>query len=105
MSEPSTLAAAHAVAPHDVLDSLDSTAAGLTTQEAGRRLSTAGRNELPAPATVPAWRRFLGHFDDVLIYILLAAGVLKAIAGDWVDFTVILTVAVVNALVGFLQEG
>ncbi|MCG2803602.1 MAG: HAD-IC family P-type ATPase, partial [Cellulomonas sp.] len=46
-----------------------------------------------------------GHFDDVLIYILLAAGVLKAIAGDWVDFTVILTVAVVNALVGFLQEG
>src|SRR5690606_29852006 len=45
------------------------------------------------------------QFDDVLIYILLVAAVLKAFLGDWVDFTVILVVAVANAAVGLLQEG
>ena len=49
--------------------------------------------------------RFLGHFNDVLIYILLGAAVLKAIMGDWVDFSVILAVAVINAVIGFVQEG
>ena len=45
------------------------------------------------------------HFDDVLIYILLAAAVLKAILGEWIDFWVILAVAVISAMIGFIQEG
>jgi magnesium-transporting ATPase (P-type) len=49
--------------------------------------------------------RFAGHFNDVLIYILLGAAALKAVLRDWVDFAVILAVAVVNAFVGFVQEG
>ncbi|MCL2850586.1 MAG: HAD-IC family P-type ATPase, partial [Micrococcales bacterium] len=95
----------HALDPEEVLRRLGTTADGLTSAEAADRLETAGRNELPEPPHPPAWRRFVAHFDDVLIYILLAAAVLKAILGDWVDFTVILAVAVINALVGFLQEG
>jgi len=88
-----------------VLVRLVTTGDGLTAGEAAVRLDTLGPNRLPTPRRPPAVLRFLSHFDDVLIYILLAAAVLKAFLADWVDFTVILVVALVNALVGFLQEG
>ena len=89
----------------EVLRHLEASADGLTSAEAGRRLARGGRNELPEPPRAPWWRRFVGHFEDVLIYILLAAASLKAVLGEWVDFTVILAVAVITALIGFLQEG
>ena len=80
---------------------------GSTRIEAARlkRLAEGGRNELPAPATKPAWLRFLAHFNDLLVYILIAAAALKAFAGDWVDFAVIAVVIVATALIGFIQEG
>jgi magnesium-transporting ATPase (P-type) len=46
----------------------------------------------------------LAHFNDVLIYVLLAAAVLTAVMGHWVDTLVILGVAVINALIGHVQE-
>lgn len=49
--------------------------------------------------------RFAAQFNNILIYILIAAGVLKAILGEWIDFAVIVAVAVINAIVGFVQEG
>jgi len=91
--------------PHVVLADLASSSDGITEAEAARRLAEHGPNRLPDPPRRNPVLRFLGHFDDVLIYILLAAAVLKAILGDWVDFTVILVVAVANAVVGFVQEG
>ncbi len=95
----------YAESPEAVLAELRSAPGGLTATDAERRLVEQGPNRLPTPPR-PSWlRRLLGHFDDILIYILLASAVLKAILGDWVDFTVILAVAVINAAVGFLQEG
>lgn len=95
----------YAEPPGAVLAELRSTPDGLTGTQAERRLAEHGPNRLPAPPRRSWLRRLLGHFDDILIYILLASAVLKAILGDWVDFTVILAVAVINAAVGFLQEG
>lgn len=91
--------------PESVLAALDSTPLGLSEAAAADRLARHGPNRLPEAPRPNAALRFLGHFDDVLIYILLAAAVLKAILGDWVDFSVILAVAVANAVVGFVQEG
>lgn len=94
-----------ASSPEAVLGHLGASAEGLSAEDAARRLESTGPNRLPAPKKTSAIRRLLGHFDDILIYILLASAVLKAILGDWVDFAVILAVAVINAAVGFLQEG
>lgn len=88
-----------------VLAGLSVSAEGLTSAEAERRLQQYGANRLPEPARDPLWKRVGKHFDDVLIYILLAAAVLKAILGEWVDFGVILAVAVISALIGYIQEG
>ncbi|MGB7979314.1 MAG: cation-transporting P-type ATPase [Candidatus Nanopelagicales bacterium] len=89
----------------DVLRGLASTPAGLSSDEVAVRMDRWGPNRLPDPGRESLVRRVAKHFDDVLIYILLAAAVLKAILGDWVDFSVILAVAVITALIGFIQEG
>jgi magnesium-transporting ATPase (P-type) len=88
-----------------VAEALRSESGGLTGAEAESRLQVVGANVLPEAARVPAWRRFLGHFNDTLIYILLAAAAIKAIMADWLDFWVIMAVAIINAVIGFLQEG
>ncbi|MFJ1513546.1 cation-translocating P-type ATPase [Cellulosimicrobium funkei] len=91
--------------PDAVLAALGTDAGGLSTADAATRLAEVGPNRLPPPQRDPLWKRILVHFDDILIYILLVSAVLKAILGDWVDFTVILAVAVINAAIGFIQEG
>ncbi|SKC59911.1 HAD-IC family P-type ATPase [Krasilnikoviella flava] len=91
--------------PAEVLAALRTDDGGLSAADAAARLAEVGPNRLPPPEKDPLWKRVLVHFDDVLIYILLVSAVLKAILGDWVDFTVILLVAVVNAAIGFIQEG
>jgi magnesium-transporting ATPase (P-type) len=78
---------------------------GISSSEAASRLEFVGPNLLPEPPRRPAILRFLAHFNDTLIYILLGAGAIKAIMGDWLDFWVIIAVAVINALIGFIQEG
>jgi magnesium-transporting ATPase (P-type) len=94
-----------ALPPQAVLAEVGSSDAGLTAEQARTRLAEVGPNRLAPPVGAPWWRRVLSQFDDVLIYILLVAAVLKAIIGDWIDFTVILAVAVINAAIGLIQEG
>ncbi|MBU9764805.1 HAD-IC family P-type ATPase [Mycobacterium sp. TNTM28] len=84
---------------------LDSSPAGLDSTEADARLTRFGPNRLPAPRRKSLLMRFIAQFNNVLIYILIAAAVLKAILGEWVDFAVIMVVAIINSVVGFLQEG
>ncbi len=77
---------------------------GLSQAEVNARQHQYGPNALPQTKGKPAWLRFLAHFNDVLIYILLAAALLTAVMGHWVDTLVILGVAVINALIGHIQE-
>ena len=95
----------HALPADDVLNKLGSHQDGLSETEAANRLKTVGPNRLPAPPKEGPLKRFFKHFNDILIYILVVAGVAKAFLGHWVDACVIFAVAVINAVVGFLQEG
>ena len=98
-------AAAYSRDVADVLAGLAAGVDGLSSEEAARRLAEHGPNRLPEPARDSAVKRFLKHFDDILVYILLAAAALKAALGEWIDFWVILAVAVINAVIGYVQEG
>ncbi|GAB1235685.1 cation-transporting P-type ATPase [Ferrigenium sp. UT5] len=78
---------------------------GLTAGEAARRLAEHGPNRLTPPAKRGPLRRFLLQFHNVLIYVLLAAAVVTALLAHWVDTAVIVGVVVINAIIGFIQEG
>lgn len=78
---------------------------GLTPTEASARRQQYGENRLPLSPPKPAWLRFLLQFHNVLIYVLLASGVVSLLLDHWVDSGVIFAVVVVNAIVGFIQEG
>ena len=78
---------------------------GLTTAEAASRLAEHGPNRLTPPRKRGPLVRFLLQFHNVLIYVLLAAAGVTALLGHWVDTWVILGVVVINALIGFVQEG
>ncbi|HEU5485614.1 MAG TPA: HAD-IC family P-type ATPase, partial [Microlunatus sp.] len=88
-----------------VLGAYGSSEEGLAADAAAARLAEVGPNALPQVKPESPLRRFLRQMDDVLIYILLVSAALKAIIGDWVDFGVILAVALLNGVIGFIQEG
>ncbi len=104
-ARPETQPAWHALEAEAVLAALASRESGLTEAEARERLQRYGPNRLAPPQRRPAWRRFLAQFDNLLIYVLLAAAAITAALGDWVDTAVILGVVLVNAIIGFIQEG
>ena len=88
----------------EVLDKLKSTSDGLTTEEAQKRVTKYGKNELVEEEKPGPVKRFLGQFKDFLIILLIVAAVAAAFIGDTTDAAVILIVVVLNATVGFIQE-
>ncbi|NBB82700.1 MAG: HAD-IC family P-type ATPase, partial [Alphaproteobacteria bacterium] len=70
-----------------------------------RRLAAHGPNRLPEPPPRHPVLRFLAHFHNVLIYVLIASAAVTAMLQHWVDTGVILAVVVVNAVIGYVQEG
>jgi magnesium-transporting ATPase (P-type) len=95
----------HTLAPEETLRRLAGSLHGLTAQEAARRLSEYGPNRLAPPRRRGPVLRFLLQFHNVLIYVLLGAAAITAGLGHWVDTGVILGVVVINAVIGFIQEG
>ena len=95
----------HALEAADVLAALGSTADGLAAAEAARRLESVGPNRLPEERRDGPLRRFLPQFHNLLIYTLIAAGAVSAAIGHVTDALVIAAVVLVNAVLGFVQEG
>lgn len=87
-----------------VLAKFDTTAGGLSTTEAQKRLGEFGPNELQEKKKMPVWRLFLNQFKDFMIIVLLAAAVLSGIMGDLTDTIIILIIVLLNAIIGFAQE-
>ncbi|MDX3774256.1 cation-transporting P-type ATPase [Chromatiaceae bacterium AAb-1] len=78
---------------------------GLAALQITARQTLHGKNSLPAAAATPGWLRFLRQFNNLLIMVLLAAAIITAVIGEWLDMTVILAVILANASIGFIQEG
>lgn len=95
----------HVASVDDAMAAYECGPRGLTEQEARERLVEYGPNQLPPPKARSALVRFLAQFNNLLIYVLLGAAALTATLGHWVDTQVILAVAIVNATIGFVQEG
>ena len=96
----------------EVLAALDTdTHRGLRATEVTARLERYGRNELTAEEPVPAWRKFLAQFQDVLVILLLVATLISA--GLWLyeresslpyEAIAIFAVVLLNAIMGYIQQ-
>ena len=95
----------HSLAEAEVLKRVGTGVDGLSAVDAADRLRRNGPNKLPEAPPDGALRRFLRQFRNVLIYVLLAAAAVTAALGHLVDTGVILAVVLVNAVIGFVQEG
>ena len=95
----------HSETPETVFKTLDTQAHGLSKDEASNRLLKYGANQLPETKTRSVFMRFCYQFHNVLIYVLIAASITTAVLGHWVDASVIFGVVIINALIGFIQEG
>ncbi len=105
MTRHRKLPAYHAMPSATALDALASRSSGLDTGEYTRRLAEHGPNRLPEPPKRSPFLRFLSHFHNVLIYVLIASAAVTAALQHWVDTGVILAVVLVNAVIGYIQEG
>jgi calcium-translocating P-type ATPase len=95
----------HALTPAEALARLEvDQAAGLAASEARRRRETFGANEVSARSGPPVWLRFLKQFHQAVMYILLVAAGASFVLNEVVDGFVILTVVLINGIVGFIQE-
>jgi magnesium-transporting ATPase (P-type) len=95
----------HAIAADSVLQELRTSAGGLGSIDAAERLKIHGANRLPEKARRGVLVRFLLHFHNILIYVLLGAAAITGALGHIVDTFVILAVVLANAAIGFIQEG
>ncbi len=77
---------------------------GLSHDEARARLERIGENKLAEQSPRSLWLKFLDQFKSFLIIVLLFAAVLAYAVGDLTDAIVILSVVLLNALLGFYQE-
>src|SRR3712207_650192 len=84
---------------------------GLGVDEARRRLERDGPNELEAEKPIPAWRKFLAQFEDVLVILLLIATAISF--GLWLyeresalpyESIVIFGIVLLNGILGYVQE-
>jgi len=105
MAHPDAPPAWHSLPVDATLARLGVTRGGLAAGEVETRRARHGANRLPPPPRTPAWKRFLLQFHNVLIYVLLAAGIITALLGHTLDASVIFGVVVINAIIGHLQEG
>jgi len=100
----------HSMEKKELLESLKVTEKGLTTEEAERRLTEFGPNELVEKKKVSPLQIFLGQFKDIFVIMLLFAMAVSLIIAitvnpeDFVDAATIGAIIFLNAIVGFVQE-
>jgi len=94
----------HSLKEKEVLRQLGSNEKGLTNKEARVRLIKYGENKLPEKKKKSQIWLFIKEFHSVLIYILLVAALISFLVKHLIDMVLILTIVLINATIGFIQE-
>ncbi len=90
--------------PLETLENLGSSEKGLSRKTAEKIRSRVGSNEIAADVTVPKWMVFLKQFRDLLVLVLIAAGIVSIAIGSYRDGAVMFIIVIINAVIGFIQE-
>ncbi len=77
---------------------------GLSDSEIGSRRERFGFNQLSESPPEPWWKKLLGQFNDVVVWILLVAALISGVMGEWTDTAAIAAIVLLNAVLGYFQE-
>jgi len=77
---------------------------GLTTDEAKKRLAEVGPNVLTSKKKRPLFLEFLDEFKDLMVIILIFAGIFAFFSGETTDGAIIIFIVILNAAIGFFQK-
>lgn len=94
----------YALRPAEVFEALETTARGLSSEEAAARLALYGPNVVREPPPPPVWRRFAGFVTYPMALLLWAAGALALLTGRPAMAVIIWLVVLVNAGFSFWRE-
>ncbi|WP_305036004.1 cation-translocating P-type ATPase [Methanosarcina sp. MSH10X1] len=89
---------------NSVFKELGVSEAGLSSEEAEKRLKEYGVNELKEKEKASALRLFVSQFRSVLILILITASIISALLGELIDAAVILFTVFLAGVLSFVQE-
>jgi len=95
----------HALSQVEVEQMLQTRMGGLTDAEARGRLAHYGPNRLAPPKRRGPLLRLLMQFHNILLYVMMGAAVITALLEHWIDTGVLMAAVVINAIIGFIQEG
>src|SRR5690606_41862898 len=87
------------------LAALDCSGEGLVEAEVARRRDQYGYNSLPVAEGQSWLRRLMNQFANILILVLLVAGVGTWLMGHRIDALVIFGVAIINDVIGYVDDG
>ena len=104
-NQVSTSGSWHSESVAAVLESFVTSPDGLSRDEVTNRQAKHGLNRLAEATPRGPLVRFFYQFHNVLIYVLIVASAVTAMLEHWVDASVILGVVLINAVIGFVQEG
>lgn len=87
-----------------IFGAVGTTADGLPVEQRKKKQEKEGENTLSQAKEKSELQKFMQHFNDLLIYVLIFSAVLKGISGDFIDMSIILLVVIINSIIGYLQE-
>ena len=95
----------HSMSSTDVLEQLNTPLEeGLSPEEVKARQEKYGPNELTEAPPTTFWEMLWSQINSFVIYMLLAASIISALLGDYVEAVAILAIVVLNAIMGIIQE-
>lgn len=88
----------------EIMKTLDTRQTGLSQTVRNERLEDMGRNKLTEKSAEKLWQKVGKHFTDLLMIILIVAGILKGLTGSFVEMVIIFIVVLINGFIGYYQE-
>ncbi len=102
---PATPDTPHSFTSDEVLRQLATPAeTGLTAAEVARREAVYGPNELAEAPPTTFWQTLWDQFNSFVVVLLIAAALISAVLGDWIEAAAILAIVILNAALGVIQE-
>ncbi len=94
----------HALSVDETLRRVESSPVGLALEAVSARRARDGPNALRESEAVKPLQILLRQLQSLLVGLLIVAGLVSGLLGEWLDAAVILAIVVLNAAIGFFQE-